>query len=321
MPRHKRLNLPHCLYHVCSRSNAGEAAFKDAADYKKYLFYLNKYISLYKLRVHAFCLMPTHFHLLLESREAAALSAFMQRLMTAYTVYFNKRHDRFGHLFQGRFKSLMVDKGNYFIELGRYIHRNPEQAGIARNPEDYEWSSFRYYKLGGAPNFLCVDETLSWFEGNKKAYADFVRAGFDEEGMKRLVWAQRFAGGDLFVGRMKQRMTLMEQEGSRAKAALDKNRQTIEEKHRQIAAEMTRNAAQYFNIPVSAILQGRTKQGRTGRARSVLVALLRETLPWTAGKIAGYMSLKSDNAVYYHLKKAETDKTIKTALNSLRQHL
>ena len=319
MPRHKRINLPHCLYHVCSRTNEGELAFKEDADYEKYLFYLNKYIKLYSLRVHAFCLMPTHFHLLLECREDAAISAFMQRLMTAHTVYFNKRYNRYGHLFQGRFKSLMVDKGNYFIDLGRYIHRNPECAGIIRKPEEYKWSSLRHYLRGEAPDFLSMEETLSWFGGDKNAYMDFVQSGFDADGMKRLVWGQRFVGGDLFVNRMKQRLTLMAADGSRAAAAHAKNRQITDEKNRAKAEEITRKVAQYFEIPMTAILLGRAQQGKAGIARSVLFALLRETLPWTAEKIVEYMSLKSINAVYYHIKKTETDKTAKNALNALRK--
>jgi len=154
MTRPKRIDLSFSLYHILSRTNSGDTAFQDNKDRSKFLEYVSRYTQLFDYRIHAWCLMSTHFHLFLESDQVPQLSEFMRRLLTAYTVYYNRRHRRHGHLFQGRFKSYIVDKSDYFLSLSRYIHLNPRETERPQDPFRYQGSSLRYYIKGGEPNFL-----------------------------------------------------------------------------------------------------------------------------------------------------------------------
>ena len=139
-----RIDLPFCLYHVISRTNSGEIAFTGKREMDKFLGYLEKYSKIFNFRIHAWCLMPNHFHLLLESTDQARLSELMRRLLTAYTIFCNRRRGRHGHLFQGRFKSFVVDKSEYLLELSRYIHLNPARMKKQVDPEIYYGSSLRF---------------------------------------------------------------------------------------------------------------------------------------------------------------------------------
>ncbi len=105
---------------------------------------LTDYLEQFEIRIHAYGLMDTHFHLLIESRKSN-LSEYLRRVLTACAVWFNKRHHTRGHIFAGRFKSIVVERGYYLVAVSRYIHRNPVEASIVRNAEDYAWSSMRVY--------------------------------------------------------------------------------------------------------------------------------------------------------------------------------
>ena len=131
-----------------------------------FLEYLTGYLEQFEMRIYAYCLMHTHFHLLIESRKSN-LSEYMRRLLTAYTVWFNRRHQTRGHLFAGRFKSIVVERGDYLVAVSRYIHRNPVDASLVKNAEDYPWSSMRVYAGKREPGFVYTREILSWF-GNRK---------------------------------------------------------------------------------------------------------------------------------------------------------
>ena len=140
MARPKRIDLPFSLYHVLSGTNKRDKAFRDSRDENTFLSFVEKYSNIFSLRIHAWCLMPTFFHLLLETTDRPSLSEFMRRLLTAYTMYFNRRHKRNGYLLQGRFKSYIVDKTNYLLDLSRYIHLIPVETKITRwfaRPPDF----------------------------------------------------------------------------------------------------------------------------------------------------------------------------------------
>ena len=124
MPRPLRLEFPGACYHVLSRGNERKAIFREGVDYEIFLGLLKDCADRFDLLVHAWCLMPNHFHLLLETKDSN-LSQAMKRLLGVYTMRFNSKHHRRGHLFQGRYKAFLVDKDNYFLELSRYIHLNP----------------------------------------------------------------------------------------------------------------------------------------------------------------------------------------------------
>ncbi len=205
MARPLRLEFPGALYHVFARGNARAPVFIDARDYRTFLEILGICCARHGFRIHAYALMPNHHHLLLAT-PLAELSRGMKLLHTAYARYFNDRHERVGHLFQGRFKSLLVDRQSYGMALVRYTERNPVQAGLAEQPWDYPWSSCRsLLGLAPAPSWLAVEETLSLFgEGAARldAYREFVAAQAEDPTLKAT--GQSFLGPPDFVERMKK---------------------------------------------------------------------------------------------------------------------
>ena len=155
--------------------------FFDDRDREKFLEILKRTKKRYRFRLHAYVLMDNHYHLILETPEAN-LSQTMQNINTSYTVYVNRRRGRSGHLFQGRFKCIIVDKDAYLVTLSRYIHLNPVRAAIVERPEDYRWSSYRYYRESARKESLVdLEDTLSIFSDKKEAaitvYGNFVASG------------------------------------------------------------------------------------------------------------------------------------------------
>ena len=141
MTRPLRVEYPGAFYHVYSRGNAGEKVFNGKRDKEKFLEYLGKVTERFAVVIHTYCIMSNHYHLLIETHEAN-LSAAIQWLNISYAVFYNKKHQRSGHIFQGRFKSILVDKDEYIKQLSRYIHLNPVRAKIVSEPLEYPWSSY-----------------------------------------------------------------------------------------------------------------------------------------------------------------------------------
>ena len=137
MARPLRITYPGAFYHVTSRGNERKAVFKSKRDREKFLEYLESATQRYDARIHTYCMMDTHYHLLLET-PSGNLPQIMRHINGAYTTYFNVKRHRSGHLFQGRYKAILVDIDAYAQELSRYIHLNPVRAKIVETPEDYD---------------------------------------------------------------------------------------------------------------------------------------------------------------------------------------
>lgn len=168
MARPLRVEYPGAYYHVINRGNAGENLFIDERDREKFLEYLAKDVERFITRIHAYCLMTNHYHLLIETPQAN-VSIAMQWLNVSYSVYFNKRHRRRGHLFQGRFKAILLDANEYLILLSRYIHLNPVRAKMATHPLDYPWSSYPVFAgKRQKPEWLVTETVLPYFGKEKK---------------------------------------------------------------------------------------------------------------------------------------------------------
>ncbi|MGD9301361.1 MAG: transposase [Desulfobacterales bacterium] len=180
MARPLRVEYPGALYHVINRGNAGENLFRDNRDREKFLEYLQTAIERFSLRICTYCLMTNHFHILLET-PLPNLSQAIQWVNVSYAGYFNRKYERHGHLFQGRFKSILVDADEYLKQLSRYIHLNPVRAGLVEHPAEYEWSSYATV-IGktGDPEWLDSIWLLSQF-GTKKKQAIANYKNFVEE--------------------------------------------------------------------------------------------------------------------------------------------
>lgn len=137
MARPLRIEYPGAFYHVTSRGNEQKDVFKSQKDREKFLSYVESAVVRYGAVVHTWCLMSNHYHLLLET-PSGNLSQIMRHINGAYTTYFNVKRKRAGHLFQGRYKAILVEAGAYALEFSRYMHLNPVRAGMVAKPEQYQ---------------------------------------------------------------------------------------------------------------------------------------------------------------------------------------
>jgi putative transposase len=183
MARPWRIEFEGALYHVLSRGNGQQDIFYDDHDRHLFLKTIGEMSERFEMDVFAYALMGNHYHLLLRTNQAN-LSKSMQWLGLAYTRRFNLLHSRSGHLFQGRFKSIIVQNDAYLLGLSCYIHRNPLRAGIVKRLADYSWSSYTSYAYGRKfPEWLKTDLVLSQFKGadKNKAYREKVQNYAKEE--------------------------------------------------------------------------------------------------------------------------------------------
>ena len=206
MARPLRIEYPGALYHVTSRGNEKRPIFLGDEDRKRFLDLLNEVNERYQWICHAYCLMDNHYHLLIETPEGN-LSIGMRQLNGVYTQAFNRRHGRVGHLFQGRFKAILVEKDSYLLEVCRYVILNPVRAGAVETPERWKWSSYRGTEGREKPHpSLTTEWILSQFGGRRgkaeKEYRRFVREGMREGSLSTDVKAQSILGTEGFVERL-----------------------------------------------------------------------------------------------------------------------
>ena len=192
MARKPRVEFPGAFYHVTARGNAQADIFHSDDDRLDFLQILADVIERCGWVLHSYCLMTNHYHLLIETPEAN-LGKGMQLLGGTYTHRFNRRNKRVGHVFQGRYKAVIVEKESHLLEVSRYIVLNPVKAGMVKSAIDYRWSSF--LDIAGrrkAPRWLATDEILGMFNVKrglaKKAYAKFVEETSFESPVKELRW-------------------------------------------------------------------------------------------------------------------------------------
>jgi REP-associated tyrosine transposase len=178
MARSPRLFAPGLLYHVIARGNQRQPTFLDDADYRAYLHRLALYRERYGMRLHAYCLMPNHVHLLVRTADMP-LAKFMQGLQQSYTLRFNRAYGKVGHLFQGRYRAIVCESEEYLLTLVRYIHLNPVRAGLTARPEGYPYSGHRAYLTARGTALLDPAPVLNLL-GGSAAYARFVSDGLAE---------------------------------------------------------------------------------------------------------------------------------------------
>ncbi len=203
MARPLRLEFAGALYHVTARGNRQEAIYEDDTDREAFLSVFGDVCDSYSWICHAYCLMDNHYHLLVETPETN-LSRGMRQLNGVYTQKFNRAHGRVGHVFQGRYKAILVDKDSYLLELSRYIVLNPVRAGMVRSARDWPWSSYR--ATAGqvkALSFLHTDWLLASFARRKSSavekYKQFVAEGKGRPSPWQALRNQVFLGDEGFV--------------------------------------------------------------------------------------------------------------------------
>lgn len=259
------------------RGNSGQDIFFDADDRTRFFLLLQQIVERYRCRVHAYCLMTNHLHLALQVGEVP-LSRIMQNLGFRYTQYINRKFGRTGHLFQGRYKALLVDADSYLLELIRYIHLNPVRVGLSSSPESYPWSSHSsYLELIPVSPWLTVDWALGQFAPSRGAailnYEAFVRDGMTEghrSDFHRGSFEGRALGDDRFV----------EQALMRAEEVCEGNR-TLEQIVESVCAE--------YQIRISEFCASGKAQP-AAEARAVAALLVRNSPAIAFRELATFLS-------------------------------
>jgi REP element-mobilizing transposase RayT len=203
MTRPLRIEYPGAVYHITSRGNEKKAIFKDEQDYENFFNTLQRVNKRYNWLCHAYCLMTNHYHLLIETPDGN-LSLGMRQLNGVYTQLYNKRHQRNGHLLQGRFKGILIQKESHLLEVCRYVVLNPVRARMAESPEQWRWSSYRATAGREKPHAcLATDWVLGQFSGKRskaeQEYRQFVKWGIGEKSVMLDVKGQVILGEDEFV--------------------------------------------------------------------------------------------------------------------------
>ena len=180
MPRKKRVSRAYMCHHVMLRGIDGRATFLNDSDRVRFCLLLQEATELHSFKVHAFCLMTNHVHLLLEPTDRP-LSTGVHRFASRYAQHFNKKHKRRGYVFQGRFRSILVEDGTYLRRLVRYIHLNPVDAKMCKLPDQYPWSSYKAYVGREVYTWLSMKRVLSYFGKNRLEALDNMASHIEEK--------------------------------------------------------------------------------------------------------------------------------------------
>ncbi len=210
MARPLRIEFAGALYHVTSRGDGRDDIFLADEDRTLWLDVLGHVCERFNWVVHAYCQMGKHYHILIETPDGN-LSKGMRQLNGVYTQRFNQSHNRVGHVFQGRYKAILVQKDAYLLELSRYIVLNPVRAGMVRSARDWPWSNYRATAgMSEPPNWLETDWILASFAERKQeartAYRRFVSHGKNQPSPWEELKNQIYLGSDAFVNTMQRKM-------------------------------------------------------------------------------------------------------------------
>jgi REP-associated tyrosine transposase len=275
MARPLRILYPNAFYHVTCRGNDRRVIFGDDHDRTRFLERLRNALEIFSVRVHAYVLMSNHFHLIVETPKGN-LSEFMRQFNISYTGYYNRRHRRIGHLYQGRFKAIVVDKDSYLLELSRYVHLNPIRIrSKGRRPEterigaiiQYRWSSLPGYLDGKRKDsWITYEAVLGYVDGSRQKYAAFVqdgiRQGFATPWEDLL--AQTVLGDRNFLERLKG-MKNGVIKGSAKDQPSYRMIQSVE------AETLIKQAADYFRLGEADLIR---KRGQHRQQRALVMELL-----------------------------------------------
>ncbi len=176
MPREKRKWYPGAIYHIMCRGNRRSDIFRDDEDFQVFLTILEQVKARSDFILYSYCLMNNHIHLQLKT-EDIPIGKIIGRASLFYVKFFNNKYNYIGHLYQGRYKSEIIESDSYNLEISRYIHLNPVKASMVEEPVDYPWSSYRNYMGEIESKLVDVETVLSYFTGNRReAYKEFVES-------------------------------------------------------------------------------------------------------------------------------------------------
>lgn len=195
MARQPRLILPKQPHHIVQRGNNSQAVFREPEDYERFLAWLKEAARFYRVAIHAYALLPNHVHLLATPEDEAGLAAMMQKLGRFYVPWFNNKYARTGGLFEGRFRTAVVDTDRHFLMCSRFIELAPVREGEVADPAGHAWSSYAHH-AGLRPSEVITDHALFWGLGNtpfqrEAAYIDLVGQGIAADELEQIASAVR----------------------------------------------------------------------------------------------------------------------------------
>lgn len=201
MPRQPRYLLPGFPQHVIQRGNNRQATFHEAADYERYIHELISAARQARCAIHCYVLMTNHTHLLVTPEHDHGISQMMQSLGRSYVGYINRKYDRTGTLWEGRYKASLVDSNEYLLCCYRYIELNPVRAGLVADPSEYPWSSYRHHALGQFDRVATQHEVYRSLgtdaASRERAYRSLVQGGLDDETLEQI---RASTNADLVLG-------------------------------------------------------------------------------------------------------------------------
>jgi len=248
MARPLRLQFHGAIYHVTARGNDRRPIFEDDDDCARFLIVLASIVARYHVLCHAYCLMGNHYHLLLETPEAN-LSLAMRQLNGVYTQRFNRRHERCGHLLQGRFGAQLVAGDAYLLEVCRYIVLNPVRAGLVAHPRQWRWSSFGATAGETTPPGFLTTGWVQAFGGAEtrgealERYTAFIEAGIEQKERPLDRFKSKIAMGDeVYLTRLGERCRRTTSSVEVPRAQRFAGRPTLSDLFRGVASKAERNA-------------------------------------------------------------------------------
>jgi putative transposase len=310
MGRPLRINYPGAFYHITSRGNERKSIYQTNRDYERFMSYLESATERYGANIHCFCLMTNHYHLLLETPRGN-LQSILHHINTGYTNYFNAKKRRSGHLFQGRYRAILVEKDLYALELSRYIHLNPVRAGIIKDPIQYPWSSYSSYcskksKWDWLERDFILSQVSKKLRKAIRGYRDYVQRAMtekQEDPLKKAVastvigskeftewvrekWVKRRVDREVpalrVIGRKPEISSIQAAcETAFRRDSLESRRMALYLSHR-ISGLSLKEVGEYFDgISISAVSQNSLRQEKRFRENPELLKMmtkLKETL-------------------------------------------
>jgi putative transposase len=306
MSRPLRFEFEDAWYHVMNRGVNHQSIYLNDSHRYDFIEMLAQGIELYGIEVHGYCLMNNHYHVLIKTPRGN-LSRAMQYINGTYSARFNKRENRDGPLFRGRYKAILVENDHYLYRISRYIHLNPVQAQLVQLPEEYKWSSYLDF-LGARPYLLSslkTHEILLPFDNNEKEYQEYVNQGVDKDTQN---FYQKSKTPAIYGGKkFKMRHLLSSSTTIISECAPDYN---ITNKMLTIKVVMAR-CSEYFGFEGEVIRSGRAPKFL--QARKISVYCCRKLTIATVKEIAGYFSYLSSSRIRQICKEIEQGELLEFA--------
>ncbi len=311
MARPLRIEYEGAVYHVTARGNERRKIFFSEADYKKFINYLVDSKKKFNINIHCYMMMSNHYHLIIETPEAN-LSKAMHYINGSYTTYINIKKKRSGHLFQGRYKSIIVDADNYLLELSRYIHLNPVRAGMIQKPTDYQYGSYSAYVKNKKESVLTKNLVLglvSRRNGNaRNEYRIFVESaiGREDENPLENVYGGTILGGSKFIKEVLKRI----KENYYAKEDVSNKKALMAISGIEEVAKLV---SDYYGLTVDELANSNSSE-----QRKIAIYLMKERTGSTNSEIGSFFEGLSSSAVRKVYQRFKNDMKVK---RKLRRHV